>query len=322
MLMRWTFAVVVGVLLLLQPAYFFFLKPCERSICRPADTVASLCLDADHDYAEAIGIEDRALKRLLIRQGVSLIERGRAVESAALVKQLDTTSCELDLPRSGPSISDSAELFRVAKDSVVVVGGLYKCNKCTNWHVNIASGFVLSSHGAIVTNYHVVDSATERTMVVMTADSQVYPVQRVLAASRADDLAILQVDAQGLQPLPLADSTAPAPVGSAVSVISHPDGRFFCYTAGVVSRYMKIQAAGGQADAVAITAEYARGSSGAPVLNSQGQVVAVVSSTESIYYSQDGAQQRNLQMVFRTCVPTASLRKMMRPVGQMARWTP
>ena len=117
---------------------------------------------------------------------------------------------------------------------------------------------------------------------------------------------------------PLADSAAAAPVGSAVSVISHPDGRFFCYTAGVVSRYMKIQAAGQTADAMAITADYARGSSGAPVLNSQGQVVAVVSSTESIYYTQEGQRQLNLQMVFRTCIPASSLLRMLRPVNHVA----
>ena len=145
-----------------------------------------------------------------------------------------------------------------------------------------------------------------------------YPVRSLLAASRADDLVVLKVDAEGLQPLPLADSESLRPVGSAVSVISHPDGWFFCYTAGVVSRYMKIQAAGQTADAMAITADYARGSSGGPVLNHQGQVVAVVSSTESIYYTQEGQRQLNLQMVFRTCIPTSSLLKMLRPVDQVA----
>ena len=320
--MRWTLIVIAGMLLLLQPVYLFWLKPCEHAACRATNLAADRCQDAEHERAAAVSLEDRAIKRLLIREGVALIERGRAVGTAQLSKQLGERSCELDLPRSRPSISDPAELFRWAKESVVIVGGLYKCDQCTLWHVNIASGFVISAQGAIVTNHHVVDTTNERTMVVMTADSQVYPVQRVLAASPADDLAILQVDARGLQPLPLADGADAAPVASAVSVISHPDGRFFCYTSGVISRYMKIPAGGRSVDAVAITAEYARGSSGAPVLDSQGQVVAVVSATESIYYTQDAGQQRNLQMVFRTCVPVAGLRNMLRPVGQIASWAP
>ena len=77
-----------------------------------------------------------------------------------------------------------------------------------------------------------------------------------------------------------------------------------------------------EVDAVAVTADYARGSSGAPVLNSQGQVVAVVSSTESIYYSEDGQRQRDFQMVFRTCIPSSSLWKMIRSTNQLAGGTP
>ena len=320
--MRWTLALVTGLLLLLQTGYFVFWRHCACVSCEQANPSANRCLDADSDHVNVASIEDQALKSNLIRQGVSLIERGQTVEGAELAKQLGVTACQLDVSPPGSSVSDQTELFRVAKDSVVVVGGLYKCNKCTRWHANLASGFVLSSNGAIVTNYHVIEASTERGLVVMTADSHVYPVRRVLAASRADDLVILQVDAENLQPLPVADSATAAPVGSAVSVISHPDGRFFCYTAGVVSRYMKIQAAGQTADAMAITADYARGSSGAPVLNSQGQVVAVVSSTESIYYTQEGQRQLNLQMVFRTCIPASSLLRMLRPVNQVASRVP
>lgn len=320
--MRWTLALVTGLLLLLQTSYFLFLRHDSCVSCGQTDRSASRCLDADSDHFNAASTDDQALKSNLIRQGVSLIERGQAVDGAVLAKQLGVTTCQLDVSPPSSSVSDQAELFRVAKDSVVVVGGLYTCNKCSRWHANTASGFVLSSNGAIVTNYHVIEASTERGLVVMTADSHVYPVQGVLAASRADDLVILKVDAEGLQPLSVADSSIAAPVGSAVSVISHPDGRFFCYTAGVVSRYMKIQAAGQTADAMAITADYARGSSGAPVLNNRGQVVAVVSSTESIYYTQEGQRQLNLQMVFRTCIPTSSLLRMLRPINQMASRVP
>jgi S1-C subfamily serine protease len=320
--MRWPLALITGLLLLLQTGYFLFLRDCACVSCGSADRSTSRCSDADSDHVNVASIEDQVLKSNLIRQGTSLIERGQTVEGSILAKQLGVTTCELELSPPGSSVSDQTELFRVAKDSVVVVGGLYKCNKCTRWHANTASGFVLTSSGAIVTNYHVIEASTERGLVVMTADSHVYPVRSILAASRADDLVILQVDAEGLQPLPLADSENAAPVGSTVSVISHPDGRFFCYTAGVVSRYMKIHAAGQTADAMAITADYARGSSGAPVLNHQGQVVAVVSSTESIYYTQDGQRQMNLQMVFRTCIPTSSLLRMLRPVNQVASRAP
>ncbi len=316
--MRWTPALITGLLLVLQSGYLLFWHRCSCDTSVRAERSTSACADADSDHGRAGSIEDQVLKGNLIRQGTALIEGGQTVEGAVLAQQLGTSSCPLEIVPSSSTVSDQAELFQVAKESVVVVGGLYKCDKCTRWHANLASGFVLTANGAIVTNYHVVEASTERALVVMTADSHVYPVRSILAASRVDDLVILQVDARDLRPLPLADSEAAAPVGSTVSVISHPDGRFFCYTAGVVSRYMKIPSAGRTADAMAITADYARGSSGAPVLNDRGQVVAVVSSTESIYYTQEGQRQVNLQMVFRTCIPTSSLRSLLRPVNQVA----
>ena len=210
--MRWMLALVAGVLVLLQPAYFFLLRSCADPGRDQVSHVADPCQGLRDDHLPAASVEDRLLKDNLIRQGLALIERGSTVDAASLGKQLGVGSCQLDLPSPGPSVNGSAELFRIAKDSVVIVAGLYKCNKCSRWHADTASGFVISSSGAVVTNFHVVDSSTERALLVMTADSHVYPVERILAASRADDLAILKVDAEGLQPLPLAGSADARPL--------------------------------------------------------------------------------------------------------------
>jgi hypothetical protein len=59
-----------------------------------------------------------------------------------------------------------------------------------------------------------------------------------------------------------------------------------------------------------ITADFARGSSGAPVLNDNGELAGIVRSTESICYEVEKGQQQDLQMVFKTCVPSASLLKL------------
>ncbi|MHC4176206.1 MAG: S1C family serine protease, partial [Planctomycetota bacterium] len=228
------------------------------------------CRNDDTDHRDPVDVDDQALTRHLTRQGELLIEQGRMADVHDLIEQLSLDRCRLDLPQPRPIADGPVELYARAKDSVVVVGGLYKCKRCMEWHATTASGFVITSSGAVVTNYHVVNNPVKEALVVMTTDRRVFPVERVLAASRHSDLAILDVAAEGLTPLPIADTSAAAPIGSAVNVISHPAGRFYYYTSGIVSRYMKIRWAGRQIDALAITADYARGSSGAPVLNNQG----------------------------------------------------
>jgi hypothetical protein len=58
---------------------------------------------------------------------------------------------------------------------------------------------------------------------------------------------------------------------------------------------------------VQITAEFAKGSSGGPILNDLGQVVALVTTTDSVYYNTNDGKQENLQMVFYNCVPYESV---------------
>ena len=263
------------------------------------------CFQESAANAEPESVDDVRVKQHVEREGGKLVEQGAATEMAGLIKQLDIERCELEFPPLESAPADAAALYERARESVVVISAIYKCDRCDNWHASCASGFVISSSGAIVTNYHVVDQAEKSGLVAMTFDGQVLPVKRVLAANEGDDVAILEVEGKDLKPLPIAKG--PAPVATPVAVVSHPDQRFFTYTSGVVSRYHKLRGKEGDSEAMMITADFARGSSGAPVLNEAGEVVGIVRSTRSIYYHVDKGQQKNLQMVFKTCAPVESL---------------
>jgi S1-C subfamily serine protease len=275
--------------------------------CWRADPAAA-APPAHAEDSPTMAVNDRRLIGRLMNETSRLKEAGRTVKIAALIEQLKTARCRLDLATPPKEIISAEALYERAKESVVVVGGPYKCEKCGKIHMATASAFVIAA-GACVTSYHVVDEPKKETLVVMTFDGRVLPVKGVLAASKADDVAILQVEGLNSKPLALAPG---APVGSRVRVIGHPDGRFYALTEGIVSRYLTLRRGEADVAMMAITADFARGSSGAPVLNECGAVVGIAATTHSVYYDESGARE-NLQMVVKQCVPAASVLKLVQP---------
>jgi S1-C subfamily serine protease len=304
--------VVLGASLLLS-LNFQVLAQRPLCDCAFAESGEFLTQDDPPESVDPAGVEDLVLLKHLMHQGELLTEQERIAEMGELIKQLQSENCQLDLPEPDSPLREWTEIYTEARKSVVVIGGMYKCGKCSRLHAKTASGFVITTTGAIVTNYHVVDDSTKKTLLVMTADGDVFPVNRVLAASCADDLAILKIDARELAPLQVATSAEAAPVAAPIGIISHPAHHFFSFTTGVVSRRTKIRLAGQEVDALFVTADYARGSSGAPVLNARGQVIGIVKSTDSVYYSLSDGKPQNLQMVFKICIPSTSLLKLVTP---------
>jgi hypothetical protein len=62
---------------------------------------------------------------------------------------------------------------------------------------------------------------------------------------------------------------------------------------------------------MSVTADFAKGSSGCPVMDETGAVVGVVNNTESIYYDDDGRKkQTDLQMVVKNVTPVSAVRSL------------
>lgn len=194
-----------------------------------------------------------------------------------------------------------------AEAATIVLGEFYRDPKTRKDEFSTAAGgFLISSTGVCVTCLHVVNEKGSRGFVAMTRDGRVLAVREVLAADPAEDLAILQLDVPegvSLPALPLAHE--PAAVGSPVGVMSHPDERFFLFTTGTVGRHTIWREAAGDEHFMSITADFAKGSSGCPVLDERGAVIGVVNNTESIYYEDDGRKrQSDLQMVVKNATPS------------------
>jgi len=232
----------------------------------------------------------------------AMIEGNRPV-GLELVRQQLGDATHYPVPVTAPHLErlDASTLYTSCCESVVVVGKVYKCDKCGRWHTTAASGFAIAEDGVIVTSYHVVaqDERSEG-IAVRTWDGRLMTVRNVLAASKTHDLVILRVDGDGLVPLPIRDE---GPIGSEVFCISHPVSRFYTMTQGIVAGYYR----GKRRTEMAITADFAKGSSGAPVLDSTGAVVGIARATSTVYHEIKDGVATQPQMVWKYCVPSAGL---------------
>jgi S1-C subfamily serine protease len=257
---------------------------------------------AGRDTASSFVVADHDIASEMLREAKGLIQSGRTTQAATLIQQLDRKQCALDLPKPSHRAMTPSEIYQKRRASVLLVSAVKKGGKPGEYQQSIAAGFVLTESGAIVTNYHVVNQADAEALVIGTADGHYYAVKEVLAADQKNDVAILRTDGAGLTPAFLAPDT---PVGSPVTVISHPDYHFYVLTQGVVSRYFSAHRA--QTPSMAVTADFAKGSSGAPIFNQYGGVAGMVESTTSVYYNTDRGEPRNLQMVFKSCVTARAI---------------
>ena len=256
-------------------------------------------------------IDDRRLLSEINLKSIELRDAKGAIKITDLLKQLDRKKCNIQLPKPGHQRLTAAETAQRYRKGVLVVSGLYKCKRCPNWHSGAASGFMLTADGAFCTSYHVVDNANNDTIVIMTGDGRIAPVVEVLAADKRTDLVILRAKGKGYTPLPVSTQPAEAPLGGKVRVFSHPDRHFYVLSEGIISRkYLDSKRKEGPRSMIAITADFAKGSSGAPVFNEFGAVIASVNNTQSAYYSVKNGVKDNLQMVFKNTVSMQHLKQL------------
>lgn len=146
---------------------------------------------------------------------------------------------------------------------------------------DIGSGFIIDRDGLIVTNKHVV-SDTDAKYRIITKDDKSFDVQKIYR-DPTNDLAILKVNATGLQPIEMGDSDK-IKVGQLAIAIGTALGQFRqTVTVGVVSGVGRGITAGGPFEGSAerldnviqTDAAINPGNSGGPLLNSAGQVVGV-----------------------------------------------
>jgi 2-alkenal reductase len=155
------------------------------------------------------------------------------------------------------------------------------------------SGFVIDTAGRIITNDHVVETAS--VVKVTFSDGSVTDAQ-ILGRDPYSDLAVIQVSElpKGLTPLELGDSSK-LQVGQRVIAIGNPFGLEGTMTTGIVSavgRTLSTQLTGAGSfsipEVIQTDAAINPGNSGGPLLDSQGQVVGVNTAIRSLTGTNSG----------------------------------
>ncbi len=136
--------------------------------------------------------------------------------------------------------------------------------------ISTGSAFCVSDECALVTNAHVIREAD---LILAHNERIAFFITAVSAVDSQADLAVLKAPAGSLPKLEMADRNPPS-VGTDVYAIGSPLGLTNVFSQGIISAYHQR----GDIGLIQMTAQISSGSSGGPVLGSDGKVLAVTTA--------------------------------------------
>jgi S1-C subfamily serine protease/Flp pilus assembly protein TadD len=167
-----------------------------------------------------------------------------------------------------PASMSPKELFAFASPMVGEITG-----RLENGDMIGGSGFVIDDSGLLATNFHVIDGCTT---AMVHLDGVQSAITGVVAVDREADLAIVQIHRKGLHHLTL-DGSRPD-VGSPIVVIGSPEGYSNTLSLGTISG---LRDEGDEIfRGIQVNAAISHGSSGSPVIESDGRVVGIIKSMD------------------------------------------
>ena len=188
-----------------------------------------------------------------------------------------------------PQPESLAALYEAALPGVVAIRVFSEIGS------GLGSGFLFDNEGHIVTNYHVVEGATE---VEVDFASGYKTYGTVIGTDLDSDLAVIKVDvpAEELHPLPIGDSDQ-LHVGQTVIAIGNPFGLSGTMTTGIISALGRTldsmnDAPGGgyftAGDIIQTDAAINPGNSGGPLFNAKGEVIGINRAIRTTSFSDGG----------------------------------
>ena len=212
--------------------------------------------------------------------GAALSKSGKTT-----IQQSNRTAQEVTVKKvTSQALMSPAEVYASTVNSIVSINCSAVSTNIFDQRVESASsgsGFVITQDGYIVTNHHVISGASSVTVTMY--DGTEYPAT-VVGSDSDYDVAVLKIDATGLQPVTLG-SSEDVNVGDTVLAIGNPLGELtFSMSQGIVSCCDRaINVDGTPFNMIQVDASINPGNSGGPLMNLYGEVVGIVSAKYSSY---------------------------------------
>lgn len=272
-------------------------------------------------------VDDELLEERITAACALARSAGTLVEARELAAQAaKATTCELRPVALRTAVLAPADLHAALLPSSRIVGHYYLCKECDEWHFSGASGFCIDDRGSVVACAHVVapdDTMREAFLVVADLRGNVWPVVKVAAAAALPDVCVLQTTERATVPLPIRGVVR---TGERVWCLSHPDHQFAFFSEGLVARRYVLREPPPAGDLekgrkpdlarpastwLHVTCDFAKGSSGAPLVDAAGNVVGIAQSTTTVVYDETTTPV-DTQMVCKTATPAAALLALLR----------
>ena len=206
---------------------------------------------------------------------------------AALQEQIEA----LEQMQTGVSVSGSpiataeglspSQVYAMNVNSVVAISNQTTTNVWGQVSETAASGtgFIISADGYILSNYHVVEGANRLTVMTYMGDEY---EAKLVGYDQMNDVAILKVEASGLDPVVIGSSDDLI-VGDQVVAIGNPLGELTSsLTVGYISaKDRTINTDGNLINMMQTDAAINPGNSGGPLFNMKGEVVGITTAKYS-----------------------------------------
>ncbi|BDR68407.1 protease [Clostridium tetani] len=201
----------------------------------------------------------------VVDKKINSIEKNESYKGAPIVSE-----------RTSVNNRDKNSITKVAESVGPAVVGI--SNKGENFWGEInkgsGSGIIFKPDGYIITNFHVIEGASEVT--VKLSSGKVFPA-KIVGFDKRSDLAVIKIEANNLPTAKFGDSSKVS-VGDLAIVIGNPLGEEFAgsVTAGIISALNRRVEHGGAIYKVLQTdAAINPGNSGGALCNENGEVIGI-----------------------------------------------